>query len=288
MSTNIVVKGYKITHQIDQSGLRTVYNALHLKSGKDVFMTVISVRPGRDLNTLKKRAALSKKLPLPTLLTALDYGVLPNNQFYYTHQAIASLPIKRVLEEIKDPTEYLFKSISFFMDALEVISYLHTAQVTHRDLNTAQLRISNSNLLVVENFINARPKLETRDIANIVYLPYISPEQLMGAPADRKTDIYSMGVILHELITGKLPYSSNYTKIEDAKNGITPSPSKFAKDLPNELEKIIMKALSPRSSRYAHVRPWIEDLEQLYSKRSFRMKLKDFSTTIKGIFFLKN
>ncbi|MFT4551641.1 MAG: serine/threonine protein kinase [Chlamydiales bacterium] len=288
MTTNIVVKGYKIIRAIDQIGLRTIYSALHLKSGKDVFITVISVGPGRDLTALIKRARISRKLLLPTLVTAIDYGTLPNNLFFYTHESLPSLPIKRILEEIKDPTEYLYTTINFFMDALEIIAYIHDAQVTHRNINTAHLRISHSNTVHLEGFINARPKQESRNIANIVHLPYMSPEQLRGASADRKTDIYSMGVILHELVTGELPYPSNYTKTEDARNGAIPFPSKFMKDIHPSLENIIMKSLAPRKSRYNHARDWITDLEQFYNERSFKMKFKDFSSTIKNIFAFKS
>lgn len=288
MTTNIVVKGYKIFREIDQLGLRTIYSALHLKSGNEVFITVIAVGPGRDLTSLIKRCRISRKLILPALVTAIDYGTLPNNLFFYTHDAIPSLPIKRILEEIKDPDENLYTTINFFMDALEIIAYIHDAQVTHRNINTGNLRISHSNEVILEGFINARPKQESRNIANIVHLPYMSPEQLMGASADRKTDIYSMGVILHELITGELPYPSNYTKIEDARNGATPSPSQFLKDIHPSLENIIMKSLAPRKSRYNHARDWISDLEQFYNDRSFKMKFKDFSSTIKNLFAFKS
>ena len=288
MTTNIVVKGYKIIRQIDQLGLRTIYNALHLKSGNEVFITTISVGPGRDLTSLIKRCRISRKLVLPTLVTAIDYGTLPNNMFFYTHGALPSLPIKRILEEIKNPADNLYTTLSFFMDALEIIAYIHDAQVTHRNINTEQLRISHSNKVHLEGFINARPKQESRNISNIVHLPFMSPEQLMGASADRKTDIYSMGVVLHELITGELPYPSNYSKTEDARNGVTPSPSKFMKDIHPSLENIIMKSLAPRKSRYNHARDWIMDLEQFYNERSFKMKFRDFSTSIKNIFAFKS
>ena len=284
MSVNTVVKGYTIKKMVDQKGFQAIYVANRLKTGEDVFITVTAVRSGRDLNALKKRSMLSQKLALPSLATGIDYGSLPNNRFYYTHKSIASLPIKRILEEEKDDKQKLFSCIGFFIDALETLAYIHDAQVTHRDLNASQIRISQENQVILEGFINARPKLEIRNIANIVDLPYVSPEQLMGAPVDRKTDIYSMGVILHELLTERLPYLSNYAKMEDARNGVTPSPSGFKKNLDVQLEKIIMKSLSPRQSRYSHARDFIEDLEKFYDRRSLKMKLRDVSFSIKNLF----
>jgi len=213
---------------------------------------------------------------------------LPDNSFFYTHYAVPSLPLKRILEETSDPTENLFSAVGYFLDTLDIVTYVHDANVTHRDLSAANIRVTTKEQVILEGFINARPKQEPRNIANIVYLPYMAPEQLMGAPADKKTDIYSMGVVLFELVTGQLPYPSNYSKIEEARKGITPMCSKAKEGIPVELENIIMKALAPRKSRYAHAREWMLDLEEFYDKRSFRMKFREFSSSLKNILALKH
>lgn len=190
----------------------------------------------------------------------------------------------RVVAETPDGDDRLYLTIRYFLGLLELVDYIHEAGTTHRDLNTGQVRIDNNNKVLLEGFINARPKVEPRNIANVVNFPYMSPEQLMGAaPADRKTDIYSAGVVLFELITGVLPYESNYSKVEDIRQGIIPSPSLYKMDVPTDLEAIIMKALAPRTSRYRHVRELMADLETFYNRRSIRYKLKDFSHTLRSL-----
>jgi len=288
MSSHIVVKGYQVGSLIDQSGLRNIYRALHLRSGKEMFLTVIAVRPGRSLNTLLRRAEQSKRLTLPGLVPSFEYGALPDDKFFYSHQAIPSFPLKRVLADTFDDVERFYTMIRYFDDVLEYVDYIHEAGSTHRDLNTSQIRVSHRDTVLLEGFINARPKLEPRNIANIVNLPYMSPEQLMGtARADRKTDIYSLGVILFELVTGSLPYESNHSKIEDIRQGIVPSPSFYKMDVPMELEAIIVKALAPRASRYSHIREFQRDLEKYYKKRALRQKLKDLPYLLRRFFKTK-
>ncbi len=288
MSNTIIVKGYKLEGKIDEIGLKTIYRALHLKSSKHVFMTVIPVRQGRSLTTLTTRACQSQKLPLPTLVSAIDYGLVNGSEgqeyFYYTHKAQTTLPITRVLAEIQNEEQRQFTTIRFIIQALGILDYIHEAQTTHRDLTVSHLRVAGRGQLILEGFVNARAPTESRSVANIVHLPYLAPEQINGARADRKTDIYSMGVILYELLTGALPYASNYAKLEDARLGAVPDPSKHKIDLPHELEMILMKALSGRPSRYSHVRQLISDLECVYNRRSLWIKFKGISSTIKQMF----
>jgi len=283
MSSKIVVKGYQVGALIDQSGMRSLYRARHLSSGKELFLTVISVRPGRSLEALKRRAQQSKRITLQGLVPATDFGVLPDDKFFFSHQAIPSFPITQGLAEVADPTERLYALMKYFLNALELVDYIHEAGATHRDLGTPLLRLDINGSVLLEGFVNARPKVEPRNIANVVNLPYMSPEQLMGTtPADRKTDIYSMGVVLFELVTGALPYESNHSKVEDSRQGIVPTPSMHKIDIPPSLEAIIMKALSPRGSRYQHARELIADIEAFRSKRSLKLKFKDFTSSLRN------
>ncbi|MBN4066992.1 protein kinase [Simkania negevensis] len=284
MSGKIVVKGYTVGSKIDQSGLKKIHKALDIKTGKEVFMTLTAVRRGRALNALARRAAQSQKLSLPSLVTAIDHGLVSDQFFYYTHSAVSSFPLEQVLEQSADEVERYYSLFRYFLQALEVVDYIHEAQTTHRDLNTRQLRVTSKKQLILEGFINSRPLSEPRNLTSIVHFPYMAPEQLLGANADKKTDIYSVGVIFYELFTGSLPYDSNYAKLEDFRNGVAPNPTMHKIDVPKEIEAVMMKMLGPRESRYKHTREVINDIEILYSKRSLWMKMCDLSASVKNLF----
>lgn len=283
MKTQVVVKGYKIEQLIEEDSFRNIYQAVHLPSSKQVFMTVISVHSHRDQNALKKRALLSQKLNLPSLQTALDYGILPNQVFFFTHEQIPSLSIHRVLSEINDPLDRLYELSSLMIKALEILAYIHDASLSHRNLQSPQLRVTNSKQILLEGFINPRQKIESQNLSTKVHLPYHAPEQLLGSPCDRKTDLYSMGVIFYELCTGNFPYNSNYQKIDDAKKSMSPSLSGIEPALPLAIERIIMRSLCPRKNRYSYARDWIDDLEAFRNSRPLKKK---FSDSLKHFFSL--
>ena len=283
MTGKIVVKGYQVGKLIDQSGLRTTYSGVHITSSKQVRITTIPVRPGPSMRALCRRAEQSRKLIHPCLVTAKDYGIIQNQQFYYTHTQTVTQTALELLETIRDEKERIFTATRLFLQALETVEYIHNAGTTHRDLHCDQLLVNEKGNLLLDGFINARPRVEARNVIHIVNLPYIAPEQLKGGPADPKTDIYALGIILFKWTTGQLPYENNYAKVEDARQGAVPSPSFCKMNIPPELESVILKALSPRSDRYRHVGQMAQDLQSFYQNRSIRLKIKDFSGILKKL-----
>lgn len=276
MASKIFVKGYQVGALMEQSGLRSVYRAMHLSSQREVFLTVISVRPGRCLSALERRAEMSKKLSFPGLVGALEWGVLPNDKFFFTQRATPSLPIKRVLAEIPDFTSRLYAALRYFSEVLAIVDYVHAAGTTHRNLQSAMVRIGEGGSALLEGFINARPKVESPHMAHIVTLPYMSPEQLTGeAKADKKTDIYSLGVILFELISAKLPYTSNEAKLQDFRRGGLPSFKALPIEVPCDIQASVLKALAPRDCRYRSVREFSREIQNFYNQRPLLHKLKE-------------
>ena len=283
MSDHFVVKGYKVLEEIEEMTLRKMFRVLDIRSGNEVFLTHIDVRPGRALELLKKRAEQSKKLKIKNLVGALDFGKTKQG-FYYTQTLSATLPLMRVLDEVSDSDRRSYLLARYFIKVLEVIDYIHRAKSTHRDIQTSFLRITENEQVFIEGFINARPKMEARSIVNMVEFPYMAPEILLGRPADKKTDIFSLGVVFFELLTGRLPYSSNFSKIEEMKQGKTPSLGSFSKIIPNEFEKMFLRSLGNRNTRYNNCREWLNDMEQFYKKRPLSLKIKDLSQSVKTIF----
>ncbi|MDF2550007.1 MAG: serine/threonine protein kinase [Chlamydiales bacterium] len=287
MNHYLVVKGYQTGPRIDQVGFKTLYRSLHLASQREYLITLVACKPGPSQKGLIRRAELSQKIEHPRLVAATDYGTLPDGRFYYTHPAVPSFPLERIIKDIADQEERWQQSIRFFLQFLEALDYIHRAKATHRDLNLSHLRVNLQDELLVEGFINARPKVEPSSMIHLVHLPYLAPEQLVGHAADAKTDLYAAGVMLFELLTGKRPYTSNYAKIDDAKRGMAPNPCDIQPDLPKHLAMPLVKALSVRKHRYASAQEMREDLKLYAQRRPFREKLRDFSDNLMQLLFLK-
>jgi serine/threonine protein kinase len=288
MSSKIIVKGYRVGRSVSRTGFRTLYTGMKIQTGEEVLIHVISVRPGPSLRALIRRAEQSQLLTLPSIVSAIDYGVLPDQQFYYTSAARETASAMQLLERIEDQEERQFTAVRHFIELLRSIAYIHDAGATHRDLHSENIRIQTGGDVYLDGYINARPKIELRNVIHIVHLPYMAPEQLKGHSVDIKTDIYSLGVLFFEWLVGQLPYASNYAKVEDARQGGAPAPSQFKMDVPAELESIVLKALSPRSERYSHVQEMMTDLEDFYQKRSVRMKLRDLSSAVRRMLKLRS
>lgn len=288
MSSKLIVKGYQLGQKIDHSGLRTVYRGIQVRTGQCVFITFIALRSTRALARLIKRSEQSRLLTHPSIVRAIDFGTIPDEGFYYTHAANRLEPLHPLLTRLEDPEERYFLLLRSFMSILDAVSYIHDAKTTHREIVTGNILIDPRENIFLDGFINAKAKTEARDIVNVVHLPYSAPEQLNGAPADRKTDIYALGTVFYELVTGQLPYDSNYAKLEEFRQGHIPSAQAVAQDTPHELEAIIRKALAPRSSRYSFVQDMSKDLEKLHEQRTLRRKLYDFSQSFKRMFSLRS
>lgn len=282
MSAKIVVKGYQVGRQIEQTGLRTLYTARQTSTGKQVFLTVIPVRPGRSLRQLYRRAQQSKKITMPGIVGALDYGSTGDDRFFYAHEAVPSKPLADFAQHLP-AHDRAFVLIRHLLSALDQLDYLHRAGTTHRDLSLGQLRVNHRGRLMMEGFVNARPRIEARNLANVVHMPYMAPEQFSGTPADPKTDLYAFGVVLYELLVGTLPYSSNYAKLEQANQGAVPTIADRISDFPEGLDLVVMRCLSPRRERYRSATSVAQDLEQVYRRRPIGIKLKDLSNSLRRL-----
>lgn len=277
------IPGYQIFEEVDKLGLRTIHRARTLKGAHELFVSFVSTRSAFLQKALTKRAEDSRHLILPSIVTALDFGTLGEDVFYYTHYAVSSTPINRYLDSFMDPQRRLFTFLRLFLQVLDALDYMHRAKTTHRDLKTSHIRIDKNNNVIVEGFINSRTKAESKGLSNSIQLHYLSPEQLMGMPCDYKTDIYALGVIFFELITGNFPYKTNYAKVDKTKRGTLPSLTQYYPNIPKELDVIVMKMLSSRQVRYGSIYEIKEDLERFYSTRSLREKIKDLGFSIKNI-----
>lgn len=139
-------------------------------------------------------------------------------------------------------------AVRYACDALAGLEHAHRLNVIHRDIKPANMMLNFSGELKLMDFGIARileRSRQTRSGYLIGTLEYISPEQAQGLEVDARSDIYSMGAVLYEMLTGRLPFQKNtdYELLQAQIKELPQSPLTFAGDMPRALENIILKAL---------------------------------------------
>jgi serine/threonine-protein kinase len=151
----------------------------------------------------------------------------------------------------------------------EALAVAHTHGVIHRDIKPANVMVTRDGKVMVMDFGIARlisgPETAPQTSAILGTASYLSPEQAQGQPVDARTDIYSLGVVLYEMLTGRPPFTGDSPMAIAYKqvNATPPPPSSINADVPPELDAVVMRALSKNpANRYQTAQDFADDLER--------------------------
>jgi eukaryotic-like serine/threonine-protein kinase len=249
---------YQILSNLGSGGFGTVFLAKDAWIDKKVAIKVPH-RQGGDFDDL---------LQEPRLLAALDHpnivGILTAERvegvFFIVMDYIKGESLEAVLDREKSLD--VPRAINYIVQILKGVEHAHHAQILHRDLRPANVLLSESGVLKVADFGTSRLLEKSHATTVIGSPPYMAPEQFQGR-AVLASDIYSVGVILYQMLTGTLPYfSPNPAQIERlvAQGRCTP-PRIRNGHVPKEISDIVMKAISTDlGERYQRASEFLEDL----------------------------
>ena len=179
---------------------------------------------------------------------ATVYAFLPQDpDFSLIMEYVRGWTLQQLLE-VQGPLEPAI-AVRFIRQALDGIGFAHRHQIIHRDIKPSNIMLSDAGIIKVMDFGLARvlgSSRVTRIDRFVGTLEYISPEQLRGEEADTRSDIYALGTVLYELVTGYLPFEhhSEYNLIRAKVEEAPPPPRMFVESLSEDLEGVILKALS--------------------------------------------
>ncbi len=273
----LMIEGYKIMEQLPLGGQAVVYRAVQEATKRVVALKVL--QQGLQTSTraqycFEREVDLAASLKHPNIVTIYDSGIA-KGQYYFAMEYIIGKPLDKYVESEKLP---LPKTMELFAKVCSAVAYANQRGVMHRDLKPGNILVDDDGEPHILDFGLAKlvdGSEQTAQEAAMVSIPgrvigtlaFMSPEQASGQPSavDVRTDVYSIGVILYRILTGKFPYDVSGVMLAILRNiqeAEPTRPSKFIPRFNSEVEAILLKALDKDPSyRYqssAHLQQDIE------------------------------
>ncbi len=265
------ISHYRVTEKLGEGGMGVVYKAEDTKLKRPVALKFLAAHL---LNDEEIKARFQREAESAAALTHANIAVIYEIDESDGHSFIAMEFIEgpTVGEKVSERPLKLEEALDIAIQAAQGLHIAHERGIVHRDIKSANLMVTLQGQVKIMDFglaqLAERSKLT--ETTTILGTPaYMSPEQAVGAKTDRRTDLWSLGVVLYEMVAGRLPFAGE--RQEAVLYGITneePEPvTALRAGLPMELEWIIGKALAKnREERYQHAEDLLVDLRGLHKK----------------------
>jgi serine/threonine protein kinase/tetratricopeptide (TPR) repeat protein len=248
---------YEIRSALGAGGMGEVYRAMDTKLDRDVALKVLPAEMSQDaerLGRFRREAKVLAQLDHPNIVTIYSVEEFEGVHFL-TMQLVEGLPLDRLINQNGLPVEQIVEIAEGLADALAAA---HEKGIVHRDLKPANVMVTNEGRVKVldfglakdirgSNLGDATMTSDSRTQVGVVMgtPAYMSPEQTSGRPLDHRTDIFSLGVLLYEMATGKRPFQggSSAELVSAILRDTPPSVTDSRPDIPTDLARIVRRCL---------------------------------------------
>ncbi len=260
---------YKILKLIGGGGMSNVYLAHDMILNRDVAIKVLryDFTNEDELHRRFQREALSvTSLTHPNIVSIYDVGD-DGDLHYIVMEYVEGKTLKQYIQEFAPISPA--RCVHIMKELTSAIANAHENHIIHRDIKPQNILMDAEGNVKITDFgiamtLSATSFTQTNSVLGTVH--YLSPEQARGGTATNKSDIYALGIVLYELLTGELPFSGESAVSIALKHLQTETPSVRASDatIPQSLENVVLKATAKDAShRYATVEEMQEDLETI-------------------------
>ena len=270
---------YEILDKVGAGGMSDVYKAKDHILDREVAVKVLKAEFAEDVTFVTKfrsEAQSAARLEHPNIVNIYDVGS-ENGMYYIVMEYVEGITLKTYIE--KKGRLNFKEAISIAIQVGRGIEAAHKKNIIHRDIKPQNIIISTEGKVKVTDFGIARAASSNTIHADVMgSVHYASPEQARNGYVDGRSDIYSLGIVMYEMVTGRVPFDGDSTvavAIQHLQEEMV-APSAYAPDLPISLEKIILKAtMKNPDRRYATIEDLLMDL-----KKALVSPNEDFVTMI--------
>jgi beta-lactam-binding protein with PASTA domain/tRNA A-37 threonylcarbamoyl transferase component Bud32 len=257
---------YRILRKLGAGGMANVYLAEDEDLGRRVAIKILNDRYANDelfVERFRREAKSAAGLSHPNIVSIYDRGEAEGT-YYIAMEVIEGRSLKELILT-RGPLP-IGAAIAYTLEMLEALRFAHRHGIIHRDVKPHNILIGER--LKVTDFGIARAGASQMTEAGSIMgtAQYLSPEQARGAPVTASSDLYSIGIVLYEMLTGKVPFSGD-SAIEIAMkhlNEIPRPPSKIRPEIPEELDQVVLRVLSKApEDRYQTAEEFAEDLHRV-------------------------
>src|SRR5947208_11127428 len=259
---------YRIQRKLGAGGMADVYLAEDQELGRRVAIKILNGRHANDdqfIERFRREAKNAAALNHPSIVSIYDRGEAEDT-YYIAMEFLDGRTLKELI--VGRGAAPINVAIEYARQILSALRFAHRHGIVHRDIKPHNALVDGDGRVKVTDFGIARAgtsqMTETGSIVGTAQ--YLSPEQARGGEVDPRSDLYSLGVVLYELLTGKTPFDGE-TPVEIAmKHLSTPPkpPSKLRPDIPRELDMVVMRALAKNpDERYQSADEMEADLERV-------------------------
>ena len=257
---------YEIIRSIGEGGMANVYLGYDTILDRNVAIKVLRGDLSNDdkfVRRFQREALSASSLAHPSIVEMYDVGV-DDNLYYIVMEYVDGKTIKQLLKKRGNLT--LSEAIDIMLQLTDGMSHAHDSYIIHRDLKPQNIMIKDDGQIKITDFgiamaLNSTQLTQTNSVMGSVH--YLPPEQASGKGSTIKSDIYSMGIIFYELLSGSLPFRGDNAVEIALKHMRDPLPSLRAENsaIPQSIENIIMRATAKNpKNRYEDARTMYEDL----------------------------